>query len=278
MTNLRPMLASAMVNPIAGRDFDVRFKDGWALEEKLDGHRCIVSVAGGGREIEAFSRPRAGRDVGLLRTLPPEMLATLRHLGDGHYDGELVNATTGKAWDVVRKRAHLVFVAFDVLSLDGTDMTRHTYWERRAALLGRLAQLPTEQQSVSTVVSLRPTWRDVEAIWARGGEGAILKRHDSRYEPGHRSLHWLKVKQLHAATVTIIGFEAGRSGPHSAFRLQDADGHITTVKTTTNRQRAEIAADPASFLGRAVVISYQEKTHTGHYRHGRFDHFDKEQR
>jgi ATP-dependent DNA ligase len=272
------MLASAMVNPIFGDDFDTRFGGGWALEEKLDGHRCLVRIADHGRSVEAFSRPRSSSRDGLRRTLPPVMIPALARLGDKKggdvlLDGELVNATTGKAWDVVTTGAHLVFVAFDLLRIGDTDLTPWRYEDRRDSLLEQLAKLPRDQQSVSTVVSQPPTWTAVQAIWARGGEGAILKRLDSPYEPGSRSWHWLKVKQLHAATLTVIGFEAGRSGPHSAFQLRDASGHVTTVKTTTNRQRTDIAANPASFLGRAVVINYQEKTHTGHYRHGRFDHF-----
>jgi ATP-dependent DNA ligase len=272
------MLASAMVNPIFGDDFDTRFGKEWALEEKLDGHRCLVRIADQGRTVDAFSRPRSSSRDGLRRALPPVMIPVLARLGDPKggemlLDGELVNATTGKSWDVVTTGAHLVFVAFDVLTLASLDVTRWRYADRRDSLLELLAKLPRTQQSVSTVLSERPTWKAVEAIWKKGGEGAILKRHDSPYESGSRSWHWLKVKQLHAATLTVIGFDAGRSGPHSAFRLRDERGHVTTVKTTTNRQRAEIAADPASFLGRAVVINYQEKTHTGHYRHGRFDHF-----
>ena len=126
---LRPMLASAMVAPITGEEFDRRFgTDLWALEQKLDGHRCIVRVAGA--DVAAFSRPRSSSRDGLRRSLPPEMVAVLRRLGDCHLDGELVNASTGKSWDVVTKGAQLVFVAFDLLATGPTDCTPFTY-ERR---------------------------------------------------------------------------------------------------------------------------------------------------
>ena len=193
---LRPMLASAMVEPVMGAAFDRQFAVGWALEEKLDGHRCVVRVRGS--EVDAFSRPRSSRAPGKARALPPTMVAQLRLMGDGDYDGELVHATTGKAWDVVRTNAPLVFVAFDVLTCNGTDVTPIAYELRRALLLERLRKLSRTQQSVSTVVSDPPSWADVEAIWARGGEGAILKRLASHYQPGARSPDWLKVKQLRA--------------------------------------------------------------------------------
>jgi ATP-dependent DNA ligase len=268
---LRPMLASAMVEPVTGAAFDARFRDGWALEEKLDGHRIGVRVAG--QEVAAVSRPRSSSAPGKTRVLPPAMIAALRALGDGDYDGELVNPTGGKSWDVVRTDAPLVFVVFDIVSCNDTLTTNISYELRRALLLERLRKLPRKQQSVSTVLSDEPTWANVQAIWQRGGEGAILKRVASHYQPGARSPDWVKVKQLRAATLTIIGFEAGESGPHSALQLRDADGHITTVKTLGHAMLREVTAAPASFLGRAVVINYQEKTPTGHYRHGRFDHF-----
>jgi hypothetical protein len=200
------------------------------------------------------------------------MAEQLGSMGEGDYDGELV-AATGKSWDVVTRGAQLVFVTFDLLTFQGLDVTSAPYDARRAALLDILRRLPATQSVVSTVTSLRPRWADVEAIWSRGGEGAILKRIDSRYQAGVRSPDWLKVKTVHHTTMTIIGFEAGRSGPYSALRLRDDQGHVTTVKTPGHRLLAEITAAPAQFLEQRVVITYQERTPAGFYRHGRFDHF-----
>jgi ATP-dependent DNA ligase len=272
--NHRPMLASPMPERLTGAAFDHRFSSGWALEEKLDGHRVIVNIAGNGREVHAFSRPAPNKPP-LRRALPPAMLAALAALGDCEPDGELV-APSGKAWDVVVKGAHLVFVAFDLLTADGISVMALPYEARRALLLARLARLPAGQQSVSTVLSNNPTWTNVEAIWASGGEGAILKRIASPYQPGYRSQDWLKVKPEHSAVLTIIGFEAGKSGPYSAIRLRDAGGIETTVKTLGNQLLRDISAAPHTFLGREVTITFQERTPAGLYRHGRFDHFTKE--
>jgi bifunctional non-homologous end joining protein LigD len=265
----RPMLASPMVAPLKGAEFDKRFGGGgWALEEKLDGHRCIAQVRAG--EVTAWSRPMGSR-APLRRPLPPAILEQLATFPDGDYDGELV-PTSGKAWDVKRKSERLVFVVFDV-AWSIFEAARGTYDERREMLLEILALMPREQTAVSTVLSGLPSWAAVEAIWQRGGEGAILKRRASYYEPGRRSPEWLKVKQVHAATLRLVGYDAGKSGPYSALRLVGDDGSKTSVKTLTQHLLRAITAAPASFLGREVVISYQERTPSGMYRHAIFDHF-----
>jgi len=265
-----PMLASAMTDPVSGAAFDRQFSTGWLMEEKIDGHRCTVVVSGG--TVQGYSRPRAGAKAANVRELAPHIVAQLARFPDGIYDGELV-APSGKAWDVTVVGTRLVFVIFDVLACNGLDLTSAPYGERREALLDILGRMPDGQTAISTVESLAPSWAGVLAIWKRGGEGVILKRTSSTYRPGYRSPDWLKVKEAHAATLTIIGFEAGKSGPFSALVLRDGAGIETTVKTLGNRLLADVERAPKSYLGRRVVISYQEKTPAGTYRHGIFDHF-----
>jgi len=268
----RPMLASSVPKLPLTADFDRVFTAGWLLEEKLDGHRCIIRVRD--TEVAAWSRPQPGKGgVALSRALPPELIAVMRTLPTGDYDGEIVSATGNKSWDVVRKTAHLVFVAFDLLRIADHDLMPTAYETRRGTLLEALRRLPPTQNRVTTVESVTPSWAAVQAIWARGGEGAILKRRSSTYQPGARSGDWVKVKEIHNATLTIIGFEAGKNGPYSALRLRDAKGVETTVKTPDRATLDRITLAPQSFLGREVVISFQERTPSGTYRHGRFDHF-----
>lgn len=271
MTPPRPMLAASVRALPTHAEFDRRFATEWTLEEKLDGHRCLVRV--GPDDIEAFSRPQPGRGgVALTRAIPPDMAVVLRTLPRGDYDGELV-ATTGKAWDVTRKTSHTIFVAFDLLRIADLDLMPAPYSIRRATLIDALRYLPPGQNRVSTVTTHTPRWSDVEAIWLRGGEGAIVKRLSSTYTPGLRSADWLKVKAVHTATLTIVGYEAGKSGPYSALRLRDERGVETTVKTPDHATLRAITAKPEAFLGRQVVIEFQERTPSGLPRHGRFDHF-----
>jgi hypothetical protein len=264
-----PMLASAMTTPVTGAAFD-RAYSGWLMEEKHDGHRVVVVVRDG--TVAAWSRPRAG-EAAKRRTLPDQLQAALAHLDNGIYDGELVTPG-GQSWDVVRIGGRLVFIAFDALEINGVDMKGWQYLDRRRALLDQLRRLPREQQSVTCTESHPASWARVEAIWARGGEGAILKRPDSGYQPGRRSPQWVKVKESNSAVLTVVGFEAGKMGPFSKVKLIDAHGVACQVKTLDNATRADIARlGERRFLNSRLVISYQTKTPSGSYRHPMFDHW-----
>jgi ATP-dependent DNA ligase len=263
-----PMLASPMVPAVTGAAFNKRFATGWIMEEKLDGHR-VVAVVGGG-QVKAHSRPRADGKA-RARELPDHIVEQLLAMPDGTYDGELM-APSGKSWEVVRLGTKLVFVIFDVLQCKGVDLTGDNYEIRRSALLKCLGFLPAGQQAISSVHSVKPTWAAVEAIWKRGGEGVILKKRESLYRPGHRSDDWIKVKKVQSAVLTITGYEAGKAGPYSVVALLDKQGKRATVKTLDNATLRAIAKNPDSFIGRKLVISYQEQTASGSFRHAMWDY------
>lgn len=267
-----PMLASAMTDPVAGEEFDERYAIGWALEEKLDGHRVTIVVAEGG-VVTAHSRPRAGSGVANTRVLPHNVSQVLKRFPAGIYDGEL-HVPGGTASDVVVRGAELRFALFDLLRIGTDSWMDQTYAERRMGMRHVIgAVLKSADTCVYLVESQAPSWETVKAIWARGGEGAILKQLTSRYVPGSRGETWLKVKTKCAAELTVIGFEEGKSGPYSVIQLRDDAGEETTVKTRNTAILRAIAKAPDAFLGARLVIAYQQRTVGGGYRHGIFDHF-----
>ena len=264
-----PMLASAMSVKVEGDAFDRKYGDGrWVLEQKMDGHRVAVVVDSG--RVQAFT----GREVSEqhVRSLPPEMVDALLHLPDGIYDGELC-ADSGQSAHVTKTGARLVVVLFDVLQMgQWGPLLMTSYQSRRAWLLAALMKLPEGQQSVSTVESVHPTWATVQAIWNAGGEGAILKRVSSTYQPGRRSDDWIKVKRDEVAVGIILGFEAGAFGPHSVTVFKLPNGQVQTAKTRNAKVRADMAAHPEKYLGARLVVSHKGVLPSGKCRHPMFDH------
>jgi hypothetical protein len=264
----KPMLASAMTKGT----FADYCTPAYALEQKFDGHRVIIRKGPG--TVLAWSRPRSGK-AALIRTLQHALVDAIGYLPHGVYDGELVTAG-GRSWDVARLETEKTLVLFDVLEIMGRSVVGESYTTRRELLTLALDHYLTvlDGPPLLAMPSSQPVcWEAVEAIWQRGGEGAILKRVAAPYQPGKRSADWLKVKKVGSAVLTVNGFEAGKNGPYSVLKLRGADGQETTVKTLTNALLAAIEAAPSSFIGRRVVISYCELTDTGSYRHGIFDHF-----
>jgi ATP-dependent DNA ligase len=152
---------------------------------------------------------------------------------------------------------------------------RESYDARRTYLVEIFKTLD-DLTFVKLAESFTPSVKAVEAIWKRGGEGAILKRRLAYYQPGARSRDFIKVKAVATVPMTVLGYEKGKQGPYSTVRVQDADGIETTVKTLDMDALNAFEADPESFIGRTLRIEYQERTPDGLYRHPRWDRWENE--
>jgi len=85
---------------------------------------------------------------------------------------------------------HLVFYIFDLLHLDGRDLTKRSLDERRAKL-ARIDLTPPlflSEPLPGSVSDIEAAVRDLQL------EGVVAKRRDSRYKAGKRSDAWVKVK------------------------------------------------------------------------------------
>lgn len=264
---VNPMLASAMP---AGKTAD-DYGDGWIAEEKFDGHRIIVRVdnSSHGQFVHSWSR------LGNVRTLPQHIKALVGQLPTGVYDGELIVPTAQHSYSVTagQNSGNEALVLFDMLEVDGKSLMNTTQAQRRAFLEIALDAIESSDLYVVHIAKqFAPSMAAVQEIWDRGGEGAIIKKLSAKYTPGWRSPDWIKVKAQANATLTIVGFQASKNGPHSVVKLLDDQGIETTVKTLDNHMLRAFAKDPEAFIGKRLVISYHEKMPSGKYRHPMFDH------
>jgi ATP-dependent DNA ligase len=237
---------------------------GWVLEEKYDGHRMVVQIS---EDRSAMAWSRAGN----VRSLPVHVQKALAAVAPGVYDGELL-IPGGTSTDVTALALsnRMELVLFDILRVGRVQSTLHlTLSERRALLEVALSKADVPVR-ISSQVPVSE--RALQRIWDRGGEGAILKSVLSKYLPGKRSPEWIKFKKLGAAKVTITGYEEGLLGPYSKVKGVDHNGVEVSVKALNDEWRAQFAADPDRYIGMVMVISYQEQTKTGKYRHPMADH------
>jgi ATP-dependent DNA ligase len=152
----------------------------WIFERKYDGIRMLAYLRG--RTVQLLSRNRLARHH-------PAIEAAILALPVRNVilDGE-VDWHGGTDYHV-----------FDVLWLDGDDLTSRPLEERRA-LLARLPLAPPLRR-VAELHGERP-W---ERACAEGWEGVIAKRRDSPYEH-RRSPHWLKMKCEASQELVVGGF------------------------------------------------------------------------
>ena len=105
-------------------------------------------------------------------------------------DGEIValDARGSPSFQALQHRGshpghQIVFYAFDLLHLDGKDLTAEPLLKRRARLPRVLdgSGLLASEELPGTAAAI------VEAVRGLGLEGVVAKRKDSLYEPGERS-------------------------------------------------------------------------------------------
>jgi bifunctional non-homologous end joining protein LigD len=102
----------------------------------------------------------------------------------------------------------IVFYAFDLLHLDGQDLTGATLEQRRAML-----PQVVEGSGVLLSIELPGTAQQViEAVQTLGLEGVIAKRRTSRYDAGQRNGAWVKLKLDRQQEFVVGGYRPGPYG------------------------------------------------------------------
>ena len=91
--------------------------------------------------------------------------------------------------------ATIVYKAFDILWLDGTDLRPQLWSERKRVLRDLLGRLPKGARD--TLSYVEPVHGDGAKVYASacelGLEGVVSKRVDTPYRAG-RTDHWLKCR------------------------------------------------------------------------------------
>jgi DNA ligase D-like protein (predicted ligase) len=193
------------------------FGEDWLLERKLDGERCVARKDDDDVRLES----RTGRD--LTRTYPEVRAAVASQRPRSLVlDGEVV-AFEGEQTSFGRLQQRLgvtnpsaeqvaanpvVYCVFDVLELDGEDLTGRPLLERRDRLARAIRP--------SAALQLTEAWRgDSERRFAEacrsGWEGLIAKRADAPYVP-RRSKDWLKVKCVWEQEFVVGGYTEPAGG------------------------------------------------------------------
>jgi DNA ligase-1 len=206
-----------------------------AVENKYDGFRCQVHKDGD--EVRIFSRNLEETTASF-----PEIAAATRdqiRAATAIFEGEALayNPLSDEylpfQQTVQRRRKHAVaetaaalplrLFAFDLLYLDGDNITGRPYVERRELLGGCIGPGDTIDLSRARIVVEVQTLTDIfETAIQNGLEGIMAKRPDSPYRAGARSYAWVKLKRAQAGHLrdtvdcVIIGYLYGR-GRRAAF-------------------------------------------------------------
>jgi bifunctional non-homologous end joining protein LigD len=194
---LQPMLATLTDGP-----FD---DPGWIFEDKYDGFRMVAKIESG--KVTLYSRN--GQVISRTYIEVASALEGVR--GDAVIDGELVALDDNGVshfqllQNALRRKAKLLYCAFDLMFQDGEDLRPLPLIERKKRLKAvlpkhRLVAFSRHRKTFGT--------KFFEEAGRKGLEGIMAKRESSKYLSGARTDDWLKIKTSKRQEVVIAGFTA----------------------------------------------------------------------
>src|SRR5208337_4983742 len=208
------MLAQNAEKPFNSKD--------WIFEVKWDGIRAISYVNGG-----LSIRSRNDKE---LKYNFPELEELKKLTKNAVIDGEIIVIKAGKAdFQALAERSKTTsnenimylskkspanYIVFDILEKDGKPLLQLPLTERK-----RLLKEYVREGSYVVLSAFVET--DGEAYYraalAKGIEGIMAKKKDSKYEPGARSASWLKIKPILTCDCVIFGYTVGKGARKPTF-------------------------------------------------------------
>jgi DNA ligase 1 len=248
---IRPMLAERVTDP---REALKRSNGMIALEYKLDGER--VQIHKDNSDVQLFSRSLEKITVNY-----PDIVDSIKNFKINRciLEAEIVsiNLITKEIQpfqelmhrkrkynilDIVKKYPIKVYL-FDILYLEGKDLTNYEYTKRRNLLETIVKENKNDlinvvQQIVSSNLSQIGNFFSQAKIG--GCEGLMLKQLNSRYRAGAREYLWMKLKKEYdnalgdSFDLTVIGALLGRgkrTGYYGALLLASYDPNSDTFQS-----------------------------------------------
>jgi DNA ligase 1 len=193
------------------------------VEDKFDGIRAQLHVSR--RRSELFSR-----DLKRITGQFPEIAQQAREFSQEIIlDGEIIAFAEDRKltfFDLQKRLGRktdaldlfetssadvpVIFVAFDLLFLDGRSLLRTPLRERRELLRGLTLPSKFQIASVVAVHSANEIENEFKRARLRLNEGLMVKDPESFYSPGRRGMFWFKLKkELATLDVVVVAAELG---------------------------------------------------------------------
>lgn len=193
--SLKPMLATLIDEPFDSNE--------WLFEIKLDGFRALANLHSSqvklySRNLKSFNErfPLIVEDLKALKlnaVLDGEIVA-LDPEGISHF--QMLQNTVSEE--------NIFFYVFDILSLDGRDLSHLPLIERKSILKRLLKKKRSHVRYLDHVEERGRAF--FELCKKEGCEGIIGKKKKSVYEVDERSKEWVKIKADTYQEVVICGF------------------------------------------------------------------------
>ena len=259
---------------------DYKQSDGYYIQPKLDGVRCLFTANG------AYSRNE--KQFMNVRHIEMALIPFFDKNPDVILDGELYNHKLKNDFEkiisLVRKQKPTEADRQDAQNLvqfhvyDYFDGVMYDNYKTRRS---NLACSDIYSSSIQFVPSYKVTKHEEalnmhhDGFLADGYEGSILRDGSALYKHG-RSYGLMKFKDFSDTEATIVGYEEGkgkRQGTIGKFLMQDDEGikfGCPPGKGYTYKDLANMLLNVHDYIGQRATFTYFQRTNAGSYRHPLF--------
>jgi bifunctional non-homologous end joining protein LigD len=225
-TKIKPMLSTLVNEPFNNKD--------WVFEVKWDGVRSILFFHKTKGILEMQSRN--GKSI---THRYPEIIKALKSISSAIkckesviLDGEIVvsdkkngipnfqdhqrrmNINNIKEIEILSRQIPATYYFFDILYLDGKDLQRLPFLERRKILSDTIE----ENSRIRISDFIEEIGKEIfDKTKSMGLEGIVAKHKSSKYLQGIRSRDWLKIKNIKTQDCIIIGYTKGEGNRENYF-------------------------------------------------------------
>lgn len=282
---VKPMLAETYYSEITDPESTIssiksnipslnEFKEGYILEPKIDGVRCIFSKEG------PFSRkgdsiigvPHIVKDLNLFFKENPDVILD-GEIYNHNLEFNIINGTVRRnpKEDTAGQklvRASLNYFVYDVVNeLDYIErrLLINSYFEQYSfSYLKNLSKLGIRVNSKEEVDKTH------SLLVNQGFEGGILRKLYSKYQQGKRSKNLLKVKQFTDAEFIIVDVIEGNGnnkGMAAKLKILVGDKEVFPNMTGPWEFCKKVLDNKEQYIGGEVTVKYFGVTPDGSLRH-----------
>ena len=195
---ISPQLTQAVDTPPSG--------DSWLHEIKFDGYRLHARIVN--KTAKLLTRngldwtPKYPAIAAAVAKLPAQSAYIDGEVCAIRADGTTSFAELRAATDH-KETTRLIYFAFDLLFIDGDDLTNRPLIERKNRLRKLLGRAPKNIYFVDHVIGNGQAFYDTTC--KHDVEGIVSKRVEAPYAPGNRGL-WRKVRRINEEEFVVVGF------------------------------------------------------------------------
>lgn len=204
---IKPMLADANKEKLK------KHNSRYVLQEKFDGTRGVMYIRNG--KVTGVISRYCDSD---FRERFPEIIDETKYIKSKNcvLDGEITFFKknghpfflTAAATPATKKDYEVRYMVFDILEVDGKDVTKLPLLKRLEILSSIIPQNLKHIKVIQTHNVNKDYPKIYKSIVARKGEGVMLKKKNSEYVHGSRE-HWVKIKKDQTEDCVVLGITEG---------------------------------------------------------------------